>query len=149
MILQWVQHEKKEFLDHHRSIINILIHIVCGIVYMSGLLLLVSRVFCRPSSTSCVLWWIIFYATLCMFLFPESWLMMIVMIVLLHYTTSYHFFSSMSSRNLFLLSFVFYMLPDIGHFLSKEAIIVSIHNVISNIFFLLPLSLQCIVSVSN
>jgi len=155
MILQWVQHEKKEFLDHHRSTMNILLHLVCGILYMSGLILLISRLCCslckqsKQSYSIWVLWWIVFYGAVCIMMFPESWFLMMVMILALQYTTSFHFLLSMSSFKLFLFSSVFYMLPDTGHFISKESTVLSIHNVtipkiISNIFLLLPFSLQCL-----
>ena len=132
---------KKEFIEfekYHKNIYNIYFHIVCGFIFMTFLL-------CNNYSNGLL----IIYSLLLLFTInnlPVILIIFIILFIMVYLVKKYKF----KTEIIFLLFVVFYFLPDLSHYLTNEPSMLNINNItplslFTNIFYLLPFSIMCII----
>jgi hypothetical protein len=133
---------KKEFDDfkkYHKNIYNVYFHIFCGFIFMAFFCLLLN-------SYSNLL--LILYSILILFTIQNifiSFTIFIILFIIIDFIKNY----KLSTRNIFILFLVFYLLPDLSHYLTSEPSMLNINNItplsiFTNIFYLLPFSIMCL-----
>lgn len=133
---------KKEFLEfnkYHRNIYNICFHIICGFIFMSFLFLL-SKTY---SNLLLVLYSFMLFFTIHNLLITLS--IFSILFIMVYIIKKY----KISKTNIFILFLVFYFLPELSHYLTKEKTVLNINNItfskiFINIFYLLPYSMLCL-----
>ena len=134
---------KKEFRDfkkHHKNIYNILFHIACGFAYMS----LFFSLFREYKNIALLVYFILLLMTINL------------MSALLIFIPIYYIINnviSFSTNNIYIL-LIFYFLPELSHYITKEKTVLNVNNitifsVFSNIFYLLPFSIECLFNTTN
>jgi len=127
-----IEQRKRDFQAHHKHPVNILFHIVCGILYIS----LFFTLFPQP------VYYI--YALVVCILFPSIPVTIVIalMIPLLRYLGSYKLspIYTLCGIN------IAYFLPELSHYMTREDTVLKINTVttvdiIDNFFFLLPHSI--------
>ena len=133
-----INKEFEEFKMYHKNIFNIKFHILCGLVYMTFLLLL---------DKSCRYNFFIIYSLMIIMTFKTSYSVFFVLYILMEYFSK----KNITFNNLIFIIIIFYMLPEVSHYLTNEKTVLNINNltpisVIINVLYLLPFSVNCLVS---
>jgi hypothetical protein len=137
-----LQNDFKEFEKYHKNIYNIEFHIICGFIFMTSLFIL-SRKYSKLL--------IIIYSLLLLFTINNILIVLIIFIILfimVYYASKYN----ISKITILVLFIVFYFLPDLSHYLTKEPTLLNINNInpiniITNILYLLPFSMKCLFKI--
>ena len=135
---------KKEFIEfekYHKNIYNIYFHILCGFVYMTFLFLLLNNY-------SNVL--LILYSLLILFTINNlliTFTIFSILFVMVYFIKKY----KLKSLNVFLLFLVFYLLPNLSHYITNEPSMLNISNItllslFTNTFYFLPFSIMSLSS---
>jgi len=135
---------KKEFDDfkkYHKNIYNISFHIVCGFVYMSFFFSL----FADYKNIALSVYFLLLLTTVN--------LMSAVLICMPIYYIINNVISFSATTNIYIF-LLFYFLPELSHYLTKEKTVLNIKNIttfslFSNIFYLLPFSIQCLFNTTK
>lgn len=128
------------FKNSHKNIINILLHIICGCLYIS----LISC--CFINYYHCA---ILLYSSFVYYLTSDIMLTLVIYGIL-YCITNKIIQNKLPTLTLLGLAFAFYMLPEMGHILCDETTVLSTENfnlneIIINIFVLLPYSILSLV----
>ena len=133
-----INSELKDFKIHHKNPFNIKFHILCGFTYMTFLLLLFKS---------------FRYEVLILYSFLISRTINIphVTYLLLFISMEIFYKKNISLNNSFLLIMIFYLLPELSHYITNEKSLLNINtltpfSVIINILYLLPFSINCLIS---
>jgi len=136
-----IESEYNEFKKYHKNQFNLSFHIVCGILFMTFLLL---------SLDNYKNIGLIIYAILLSYTIKDP-VTLVFTISILYFFINVIFKSyNLSTVYSLILFLVFYLLPDLSHYLTNEKTVLTINNVtiltgFVNIFYLLPFSLLCLV----
>jgi len=132
-----------EFEQYHRNIFNISFHIFCGFIFLSFLFLLFKKHHLKALAI---------YALILIYTMKDKPLIIMSVLVGLYILTDvvlkdYKF----KLYQLFGLFLFFYFLPDLSHYLTNEKTVLKLENItffnlFTNIFYLLPFSLMCLVN---
>lgn len=130
-----IKNEFVEFQQNHKSINNILFHILCGFLFTSFFLML----FKKYSIFVLIIYSLLIQFTI--FNLKVTSIIFIVLLLLHHYFKKFN----LSLNKLFIFFLVFYFLPDLSHYLTNEPAVLNISNItplsiFTNIFYLLPFS---------
>jgi hypothetical protein len=133
---------KKEFIEfekYHKNIYNIYFHILCGFIFMTFLFLLSSNY----SNTLVFLYSLLLLISINNLI--VTFIIFIILFIMVYLVKKYKF----NTLNIFLLFLVFYFLPDLSHYLTKEPSMLNLNNItplslFTNIFYLLPFSIMCL-----
>lgn len=131
----YIKTEYSEFALHHNNMINIIVHILSGILYMSSLNVL--------SKNRLIYWYI-----LLLLLTYDEYIIIIVSLYYIHLSTN-SFISKKISRPSCIIIFLAgcFLFPEISHIVTNEDTILNIDNitidkVIINIIYFLPFSMN-------
>ena len=135
-----IKNELNDFMNHHKNIVNISFHILCGSIFMSFLFLLLNK----HTYTGIIVYTIFVYLSL-----NHIILSLCVLFILLLFTTGLKQFK-LSMRSILIYGLVFYFLPDLTHILTNEKTVLKIDSLLSiltNIVYLLPFSILSLFNV--
>lgn len=124
------------FKKHHKNIYNIYFHIICGLIFIPSLFLIFKKY-------SIIL--LLIYYLLIIFTINNkivSTIILILVYIMLLILNSLN----LSTNKLGLIFILFYFLPELSHFLTKEATVLQMNNItilsiFINILYLLPFSI--------
>lgn len=127
-----IEKRKIDFQDHHKNRLNILFHILCGLLYLSFLFSLL------PSWT---LW---IYSGIVLYYFPHLSALFGLIVLFISIPIVNQLRLSTFTRLVLLV--VIYFLPEVSHFLTRESTVLqldslTLYDCIDNFFFLYPQSL--------
>lgn len=136
-----IEKEFVEFEKYHRNTYNIFFHILCGFIFMTFLFLL---------SKNYSKFLLILYSLLILLTIDNLFITITifsVIFIMLCMIKKYKF----TTTTIFLTFLIFYFLPDLSHYLTKEPSMLNMNNItltslFTNIFYLLPFSMM---SLSN
>lgn len=134
--------EYNNFKKHHTNIYNILSHFICGILYMLFLLLL----FNENAILVLVLYSILIVLTL------KSLSIGILIFIILSILIIF-FSNKLETSNIKIILFIiFYLLPDLSHYMTNETTILNFNNITPqsifiNIFYLLPFTIKILLNI--
>jgi hypothetical protein len=136
---KYLKDEWDEFKKHHKNIYNILFHILCGFIYMSVIFLL----FKSYKNIALIVY------ILLLFISKINIYIIFVIFISIYIIINYLIKNNIKSLYLIILFIIFYFLPDLSHYLTNEKTVLNINNItfikiFLNIFYLLPLSIQCL-----
>jgi hypothetical protein len=134
-----LQKEFVEFSKCHKNVYNSVFHVICGFLFMTFLFLL-SRTYNHVL--------LILYSVLLLLTIQNlalSFTIFAILFLLLRLIRQY----KLKKNVLFSLFLVFYLAPDLSHYLTNEPSMLQINNItplslFTNIFYLLPFSMQCL-----
>ena len=134
---------KKEYLDftnYHKNKINLAIHVIAGIIYMSCLNLL------------CKEYLLPFYFLLLLFTFEDLKITIFAILTIILGTSILKSYKLKTSFIILLLFFTCFVLPEISHLMVKESLQmnydnISIEKFITHIIYFLPFSLKRYLSI--
>ena len=134
---------KKEFDDfkkYHKNIYNVIFHIVCGFAYMSFFFSL----FRDYKNIALSVYFLLLLMTV-------NLMSAVLICIPIYYIINNVISFSPNNIYIFLL---FYFLPELSHYLTKEKTVLNIKNItsfslFSNIFYLLPFSIQCLFNTTK
>ena len=137
-ILKKIRKEFEEFKLFHKNPINIKFHVLCGFIYMTFLFLTFKSI----RYELFILYSFVIYKTI-----KTPYLTYLVLFILMEYFAQKNINVYLS----FLIFIIFYMLPELSHYLTNEKTVLIIDNitplsVIINIFYLLPFSAICLLN---
>jgi hypothetical protein len=142
-LINYIKKEYNEFKLYHRNKYNISFHIFCGITYMSLFFILFNK------KKNVILG---LYLLLLLFTVSNIYIVILLSLILILTVNIISLnISKKSSLNkyIFGLIILFYFLPDLSHYLTREKTVMNINNITPftifiNIFYLLPFSLMCL-----
>jgi len=139
-----INSEYEDFELYHKNIYNIGFHIFCGILFMTFFLLS----FKKYNNVALAL-----YSLLLLFTINNIIVTGIVLVLLFSLSNIIFTKNNYSQLTLFGLFLVFYLLPDLSHYLTNEKTVLTIENITPfnafvNIFYLLPFSIMCLFNSS-
>lgn len=129
------------FQNSHKNIVNIIIHIICGCLYLSLIASCFNGYHQRVTWLySLFVWWL-----------TGDVILAFVIYEILDIITNELIKHKMSTITLLGLAFLFYLLPEMGHIICDEKTVLStdnfdINEIIMNILTLLPYSVLSISS---
>lgn len=134
---------KKEYLDftnYHKNKINLAIHVIAGIIYMSCLNLL-SKEYLLP-----------FYFLLLLFTFEDLKVTIFAILTVILGTSILKSYKLKISFIVLLFFFHCFVLPEISHLMTQESIQLNYDNIsidkfITNIVYFLPFSIKRYLSI--
>lgn len=134
---------KKEYLDftkYHKNKINLAIHVIAGIIYMSCLNLL------------CKEYLLPFYFLLLLFTFEDLKITIFAVLTILLGTSILKSYKLKTSFIVLLLLFTCFVLPEISHLMVKESLQmnydnISIEKFITHIIYFLPFTIKRYLSI--
>ena len=131
-----IEKRKHDFQQHHKHPVNIVFHILCGIVYIS----LFFTLFPRPAYYAYVLVTLAFFPYISVF----------TVLVLMTFLRKHLVLSPILSISGVVL---IYLLPELSHYMTGEDTVLKINTVsafdiIDNFFFLLPHSILALTKAS-
>ena len=134
-----IEKELNEFEKYHKNIYNIYFHIFCGIIFMTFLFLLSKKY----SYSLLTIYILLLLFTLNSFLI--TFIIFIILFIMIYIFQKYN----ISKTKIFIIFFIFYMLPELSHYLTKEPAMLNMNNItlftgFVNIFYLLPFSIICL-----
>ncbi len=134
-----INEEYDLFKKYHKNIYNIMFHILCGFIFMAFFF----TAFAKYSYLALSLYFAGILATTGMGY--VSGVIYVVLAILVYIIGHFR----ISTEKLLLGSIVFYMLPDASHYLTGEPSLLNwnnltVTNVITNVFYLLPFSIMCV-----
>lgn len=134
-----IKEEFSEFKLYHKNIYNISFHIFCGFIFMSFFFLL----FKKNKNVA-----LLFYSIILLFTIHNIVISITIFLVLFIFINIF-FKNYTSTTTILSLFLVFYFLPDLSHYLTKEKTVLNINNItffkiFTNIFYLLPFSILCL-----
>jgi hypothetical protein len=140
-----IQNELNEFKKYHKNKFNVTFHIICGIFFMSFLLLK----FGRYKNIALLGYFILLLLTINSKKNPDAGIINIIIAAFLFITISKLKEFKYSQFYLTFLFLIFYFLPDVSHYLTNEKTVMNINNItlfsaFVNIFYLLPFSILSI-----
>lgn len=145
-----IKNELNEFKKFHKNKFNVIFHIICGIFFMSFLLLKCGNY----KNVALLLYLILLFFTLKTTNLPNicdlntnmNIIIGIILFLLINGLLDEFKFTQFYLSILFLF---FYFLPDVSHYLTNEKTVMNINNItffsaFVNIFYLLPFSILSI-----
>jgi hypothetical protein len=135
-----IESEYNEFKKYHKSQFNLYFHIICGIFFMTFLLL---------SLENYKNIGLIIYAILLTYTIKDTVTIIFTISILYFFVNVIFKNYNLSKVYSLVLFFIFYLLPDLSHYISNEKTVLTINNVtiltgFINIFYLLPFSFICL-----
>ena len=138
--METIKLEYEEFKKSHKNTYNISFHIFCGIIFMSFLLLA-----CGTYKNIAL----IIYSVMLLVTLKDNTTAIYITCIL--YFLINYIFNNLGLSSFYCIGFflIFYLLPDLSHYLTKEKTVLTINNVTAitgfvNVFYLLPFSLDCL-----
>jgi hypothetical protein len=128
--------ELQEFKSHHRNKFNILFHVFCGFIYTALFFHLLGG------------WYsILLYTIVVILMYPKLTGLFIVMFAILILLDGVFENTKLQTREKIIMLVVFYMLPEISHWITHEKTVLTIGSIdlfslVKNFFLLLPYSLM-------
>jgi hypothetical protein len=141
-----LQQEYNEFRAAHRHRGNQLFHVLCGGVYITcACILLPFRYLSIAPLGYLLLVWITLSLYVSASASPISSLLLTSLILLLFYQWMESL--SLSPQTLLILGLIFYLLPELSHYLTNEKTVMTIENLtplkaVMNVIYLLPFSIM-------
>lgn len=138
-----IKKEYTEFESSHTNVYNIYFHVFCGFVFMGVLCL-----FMRDSNIFAFLYSLLIFLTI------ENTLVSLIILVGLFIIIKQLSRFNFSIMNMFFLVVLFYLLPDVSHYLTNESHVLDVDNltVLSgfiHFFYLLPFSLLNLLNLNS
>lgn len=138
-----IKTEFNNFKPFHMNLFNIYFHILSGIIFMAVIYVLCSRY--NMSS--------IFITYVLILSFTVSNIIAVILTVFSILLTS-QLFNKIETKQLIMIFFIFYFLPEVSHYLTGEKTVMTLQNftvssLLVNIFYLLPFSFICLLNKIN
>lgn len=138
----YIKNEYLEFARYHNSMLNIIIHIISGITYMSSLNIL---------SNNILLQWYMF-----VLLLTYNEYIVIMFSLFLIYLSTDRLISHKIKTNTCIILFLTgcFVIPEISHNLTNEETVLNMNNItidkfITNVLYFLPFSIYRLLELSN
>ena len=131
-----------EFEQYHRNIINISFHILCGFLFLSFLFFVFKKHHLKALAV---------YILILIYTMKDKPLIIISIALGLYILMEIVLRDiKLKIYQLLGLFLFFYFLPDLSHYLTNEKTVLKLENitffnVFTNIFYLLPFSLMCLI----
>jgi riboflavin transporter FmnP len=141
-ISEYINKEKKEFFDHHRNILNIRVHIISGMIYMSALNILLNTGYYLP------LYFVVISSANDLKTTSITISSIYVVSRIIHQYT-------INSYNLIMLFIIFcFIVPGISHYVTNERQVLNkdtmnLKKLFTNIMYFLPFSVNAYLEIKK
>jgi len=130
-IKQYISHEYIDFSNHHQNKINLLFHVLSGIIYIISLHKLSNNRF------------LYYYAFLLSFTMSNTYIMLFIFLKL--YIANRMYTQTNKNYIVFLFLLHCFIVPSLSHYFTNEIILLNYNNcsfikLVMNILFFLPFS---------
>uniref|UniRef100_A0A6C0AY88 Uncharacterized protein n=1 Tax=viral metagenome TaxID=1070528 RepID=A0A6C0AY88_9ZZZZ len=138
----YIKTEYVEFAKYHKNMINIIVHILSGILYMSSLNVL--------SNNRLIYWYM-----LLLLLTYDEYITILFSLYFIYLSTN-NFTSKKITHQTCTILFLTgcFLIPEISHYATNENTVLNMNNItidkfITNIFYFLPFSMNRFIELSN